>query len=81
MDTEGRLTLMNPKAENYWQWTQEECVIKTFMTSFILVKNGNPFINEGCPNENPIEKGGIYQNREDWIHEKKWQFIPGFLCN
>ena len=76
MDLEGRLTFMNPKAERLLQWTQDECVNQNLHDLIHLSEEGKPFINEGCSNEHSIGKGGLYQNREDWITRKDGSVFP-----
>ena len=70
MDLEGRLTFMNPKAERLLNGLEDECVNQNLHDLIHLSEEGKPFINKGCPNENSIGKGGLYQNREDWITRK-----------
>ena len=75
MDLEGRLTFMNPKAERLLQWTRDECVDQNLHNLIHFNEEVKPFIN-GCLNENSIGKGGLYQNREDWITRKDGSVFP-----
>lgn len=76
LDTEGKLTYMNPKAEHLLGWSKEECINQNLHNTIHRKEDGSSIPYEECPNTKSMEMGEAYQIAEDWFLRKNGTLFP-----
>lgn len=76
LNTEGRLTFMNPEAEQLLGWTEEECINQRLHDIIHRREDGNSFPYEECQHTKSRENGEVYRISEDWFIRKNGDLFP-----
>jgi diguanylate cyclase (GGDEF)-like protein/PAS domain S-box-containing protein len=76
MDAEGRLTFMNPEAEQILGWLNKECVNQNLHDMIHRRKDGTSIPYEKCQNTKSRVKGKVYRIAEDWFMRKNGTLFP-----
>ncbi len=76
MNAEGRLTFMNPEAEQILGWLNEECVNQNLHDIIHRREDGTSFPYEECQNTITRLKGKVYRIAEDWFMRKNGSLFP-----
>jgi diguanylate cyclase (GGDEF)-like protein/PAS domain S-box-containing protein len=76
MDAAGRLSFMNPVAEQILGWSKEECMDKNMHDLIHRRKDGISFPFEDCLSTKSSQKGEVYQVEEDWFIRKNGSLSP-----
>ncbi|WP_428909496.1 EAL domain-containing protein [Niallia sp. Krafla_26] len=76
MDTEGRLTFMNPVAEQLLGWLEEDCLNQNIHDFIHRHEDGTPFPYKDCPSKKAQEKKKEYRIAEDWFMNKNGKLFP-----
>ena len=76
IDTEGRLTFMNPEAEQLLGWLEEECLNQNLHDLIHRRKDGTTFPYEECPTSNSMKMGQVFRISEDWFLRKDGHLFP-----
>lgn len=75
-DTEGRITFMNPEAEQLLGWKEEECLNQKLHNMFHRRKDGTLMPYDECPTKKNREKGQVFRIGEDWFIRKNGRLFP-----
>ncbi|WP_223881976.1 EAL domain-containing protein [Niallia endozanthoxylica] len=75
-DTEGKLTFMNPEAEQLLGWLEEECLNQNLHDLVHRRENGSSFPYAECLNTKSLEKGEVTRTTEDWFMRKNGSLFP-----
>jgi diguanylate cyclase (GGDEF)-like protein/PAS domain S-box-containing protein len=76
LDTDGKLTFMNPKAEQLLGWLEEECINQNLHDVIHRREDGTTIPYEECPSTISMDKGEPYQIAEDWFLRKDGTLFP-----
>ncbi|HEX8495054.1 MAG TPA: PAS domain S-box protein [Pyrinomonadaceae bacterium] len=77
MDATGRLTFMNPAAEELLGWRREELLGRVMHDAIHHRRaDGTPFPIHECPIVDVLKSGATVRNREDVMMRKDGSFVP-----
>ena len=77
VDTEGRVTYVNPSAEKMFGWTSAELMGKKMHeVTHYKHPDGSPFPMHECPGLQVLQKGVVLQEHEDTFIRKDGSFFP-----
>jgi two-component system, cell cycle sensor histidine kinase and response regulator CckA len=77
VDKEGRVTFINPAAENLFGWRLEELVGELLHDKLHgLHPDGSHYRGEDCPYMKILESGDTVQSHEDYFVHRDGRFIP-----
>ncbi len=77
LDTEGRVTYINPAAEKMFGWTSAELAGKKMHeVTHYKHPDGSPFPMQECPGLQVLQKGAALQEHEDTFIRKDGSFFP-----
>ena len=77
LDTEGKLTFMNPKAETLLGWSYKELLGKNMHDTIHACRpDGTRMPAEECPIQKSIHNGKHYSVEKDWFQAKDGSFFP-----
>jgi diguanylate cyclase (GGDEF)-like protein/PAS domain S-box-containing protein len=76
LDAGGRLTFMNPVAEQILGWSKEDCMDQNMHDLIHRREDGTSFSYEECPSTRSSQKGEVYQIAEDWFIRKNGSLSP-----
>ena len=81
MDTEGRLTFMNPVAEQLLGWREEECLNENIHDRIHRHEDGSSFPYDECLSRKAQVQKKEFRIAEDWFQSKDGKAVPSILCN
>jgi PAS domain S-box-containing protein len=81
VDAEGKLTFMNPAAEDLLGWKQEEILGRDFHEAVHYKHpDGSPFSLEKCVLAQTVVSGAQVRNREDYFIHRDGHIVP-IVCS
>lgn len=76
IDTEGRVTFMNRKAEQMLGWLEEGCSAQNIYDMIHRKEKGDTFLHEEWPIAKSNAKGEVYRSGEEWFMRKNGSLFP-----